>query len=794
MALVISKPPDAYNTSENHKGQEPIANPLQVKGTSIFSQTQEFNAPGFRSFMVKLLDSNVILIVMLIVTLYTLFSDDIRVSSFSVYDDTVFFGLSCCALSFFGLELILSFIVKKEYRWSFYFWLDLIATISIVPDIDWLWYPIVGIGSNSSNVNQIKNAGKSSRAGTRATRVIRIVRLVRLMRIAKLYKHTKRAVKSNSLDQIQDADELQIPRESRVGKKLSEIITKRVIILVMMILILIPLFDLDLFTTSTFSWDYGLQAIDAYSKISTTDDIMLYYEKTYENSSRPLVFLEFTDGITWNSSTTDIADLREIEKYYSHTDNSVGIFDIRIDTQLDAKLSITKTIFVCIVLISGAIIFTKDVNDLAIIPIEKMIIKVKKIAANPLKIAEEKIVDIYDYMDEEAKNNCWKRCKSKKNTTEYETTILENTIVKIGVLLALGFGEAGAAIISSNVKSGGDLDPLIKGNKIVAIFGFCDIRNFTDATEELQEGVMVFVNEMARIVHSTVDHYCGAANKNIGDAFLLVWKFKSEEIESFGDPVEFKPDSKQKTYLGDLALMSFLKIMMKINKDPCVLKYRSNAKLLKRMPGYQVKFGLGLHLGWAIEGGIGSQFKIDASYLSHHVNMSSNLEALTKNYGIPLLLTDRLYDILSETGKNFCRNVDIVSLKGGRDTYRLYTSDVDFSGVLPGKFKDNSKERMRNKRDPLKFRLENGVMESSEVLLGSREIEFLKKSFTPEFFETFAIGMDKYISGQWEDAKEWFKKVLKIRNEDGPSKSLIAYMEEFNCKAPDDWNGTRKLY
>ena len=36
---------------------------------------------------------------------------------------------------------------------------------------------------------------------------------------------------------------------------------------------------------------------------------------------------------------------------------------------------------------------------------------------------------------------------------------------------------------------------------------------------------MVFVNEIAEIVHGTVDNYNGSANKNIGDAFLLVWKF-----------------------------------------------------------------------------------------------------------------------------------------------------------------------------------------------------------------------------------------------------------------------------
>lgn len=61
----------------------------------------------------------------------------------------------------------------------------------------------------------------------------------------------------------------------------------------------------------------------------------------------------------------------------------------------------------------------------------------------------------------------------------------------------------------------------------MAIFGFCDIRNFTDTTEVLKEDVMVFVNEIAKILHKIVDKYQGSPNKNIGDAFLVVWKLDS---------------------------------------------------------------------------------------------------------------------------------------------------------------------------------------------------------------------------------------------------------------------------
>jgi len=110
-----------------------------------------------------------------------------------------------------------------------------------------------------------------------------------------------------------------------------------------------------------------------------------------------------------------------------------------------------------------------------------------------------------------------------------ETEILENTLSKIGGLMAVGYGEAGSKIIAQNMKHGDTINPMLRGEKIMAIYGFCDIRKFTNATEILREGVMLFVNEISGICHGIVDNYSGAPNKNIGDAFLFCWKFDSED-------------------------------------------------------------------------------------------------------------------------------------------------------------------------------------------------------------------------------------------------------------------------
>lgn len=67
-----------------------------------------------------------------------------------------------------------------------------------------------------------------------------------------------------------------------------------------------------------------------------------------------------------------------------------------------------------------------------------------------------------------------------------EPDILKQTFLKIAALLALGFGEAGSEVIGKNLNNEkGEVDPMIPGTKIMGIFGFCDIWNFTDTTEIL---------------------------------------------------------------------------------------------------------------------------------------------------------------------------------------------------------------------------------------------------------------------------------------------------------------------
>jgi hypothetical protein len=58
--------------------------------------------------------------------------------------------------------------------------------------------------------------------------------------------------------------------------------------------------------------------------------------------------------------------------------------------------------------------------------------------------------------------------------------------------------------------------------------------------------------------------------------------------------------------------------------------------------------------------------------------MASRLEAATKQYGVPLLVSGALHDIFSEEIKLLCREIDTVTVKGSVMPIRLFTVDIDF--------------------------------------------------------------------------------------------------------------------
>ena len=618
-----------------------------------------------------------------------------------------------------------------------------------------------------------------------------------------------------------------IEKETNVGKKLSDMTTKRVVIIVLIIMLSATLFNVSTYIEQYSNYIYGAKTIYRVFSIKNeitpeVDHIWDYYKRMAARTGDKLFYMHIArltssnedkdedEALKHFGSTDRIDELRNNELLFVVVPDApqigdfyfIAYFDNRHEEDTIAIISILRTLFVVLIMGGGALLFSKDATDLVLNPIENMLKKINNITENPLnavKIEEEEAF-LWAKMLEEHKS----LAKEKEVQSNYETSILEKIIVKIGGLLALGFGEAGSEIIVQNMKGKGEIDPMIPGNKIMAVFGFCDIRNFTDTTEILQEDIMMFVNEIAEVVHSQVDKFGGSPNKNIGDAFLLVWKFKDENmLRNSCDEVELDK-SLNVVALVDMAVFSFVKILADLYQNKTLEKYRKNSMLTQRIPGFRVRMGFGLNLGWAIEGAIGSEFKIDASYLSPHVNIASRLEAATKQYGVPILISEKIKERCSKEVSAFLRKIDCVTVKGSEEPIKLYTFDADcstlktFTKEAPkynGIEQKKQKFIQRNKKKNFHAKVFSGKIRTVDIFKKSPDVMLMHIRYTDSFYELWSKGFKAYRKGDWQAARAYMEQTEHyIRGvSDGPSRALLGFMADNNYKAPLGWTGVRSL-
>lgn len=86
---------------------------------------------------------------MLIVIVYAVCGEDIRLLFFGLESDETFMYLNVASMAIFSVELVLTCYSKKDYFNSFFFWLDIISTLSILTDIEPVWACITNAGDST---------------------------------------------------------------------------------------------------------------------------------------------------------------------------------------------------------------------------------------------------------------------------------------------------------------------------------------------------------------------------------------------------------------------------------------------------------------------------------------------------------------------------------------------------------------------------------------------------------------------------------------------------------------------
>ena len=810
-----------------------------------------------------------------LLTIWALYADDVKGIYIAKEYDRLFATINWLIFIVFMFEWLADSVVHLDYFGSLTSMMDLLAALSLVPMGE-----VLQDQTSVARVARTFRALRILRATRAAAMALKTEASMKRARTArKIAKDIEKGIAANESTHNQSKSLLEATLLERGNVKM--------LLGVLVLLMGMSLID---YTESDRSAEGSLNMIDNMvsnnhhnnhtlsreNKISMAIQYQRNIEFTDENATtyRRLLYLNVQEEI-WvpaltsntSSSTTGLELLeqrRQSEVFKLSTTFCTSYIDLKPYYDVMNINSMISTTFSIVVIMIWASSFRNDYTSLVLIPVTRMVKVLRELTKNPrLAIAKGKMSIVEDLDNEVQKS---------------EMEVIEACIGKFGMLLKVGFGEgknagvfdcsccrrrrcgwfkciilhfqmfffdaflpfhpvfnmsAGMNIIAKNM-SGSVFDPVIKGTKVFAIFGFCDIRNFTDCCEILEEETMIFTNCIASVVHSRVHSSGGVVNKNIGDAFLAVWKVKQilphdisvakplrrgsmfaavapgnansasrqlshnlttksnmfvemessssnrGEIDSkYATNAQQNPsriancivpedlslvgqESKEMTHeryvhfltnsfsVVDEALWSFLKIRQALTSDPKIQEVAGNPKLQKKLPGYTVRMGYGLHLGWGIEGAIGSSHKVDASYLSPHVNMSARLEAASKQFNVQLLLSDAFVkQLYSSQLKANCRPLDVVTVKGSLQPLTLYTYQPD---------------------------------EYPSAMTVEQRTEF-----TVNWLDAF----DSYVEGNWKDTRTAIAKCLIVHPEDGPCQTMLRTIKQ--NEAPDDWKGYRAL-
>ena len=173
---------------------------------------------------------------------------------------------------------------------------------------------------------------------------------------------------------------------------------------------------------------------------------------------------------------------------------------------------------------------------------------------------------------------------------------------------------------------------------------FCDIRGFTTISEsmppkQLSRMINAYLTHMTEVIHQ----HRGTIDKFIGDAIMSFW----------GAPL---PDLDHPRN----AVTSALEMQRKL---PDMNAY------FTKMGWPQIRIGIGINSGMMNVGNMGSEYRMSYTVLGDAVNIASRLERLTKEYGVPIIVSQATHDVTLDF---VYRDLDRVRVMGKDEPVGLF--------------------------------------------------------------------------------------------------------------------------
>jgi len=179
----------------------------------------------------------------------------------------------------------------------------------------------------------------------------------------------------------------------------------------------------------------------------------------------------------------------------------------------------------------------------------------------------------------------------------------------------------------------------MKGARIPVTVLFTDLIGFTTLSERADpEELVRQLNEYLSKMVSVVFENNGTLDKFIGDAIMAVWG----NVQSQGPVADAKACAR--------AGLGMRRALKELNEG-----WRGEGRMTLGM-------GVGINSGEALAGNIGSGDRADLTVIGDAVNLASRLEALTRTYGVDLLVGEAAAELIRDDFH--LRSVARVQVKG----------------------------------------------------------------------------------------------------------------------------------
>jgi len=206
-------------------------------------------------------------------------------------------------------------------------------------------------------------------------------------------------------------------------------------------------------------------------------------------------------------------------------------------------------------------------------------------------------------------------------------------------------------IVSPNIMQkllGADASMLKKGQEYEVAILFCDLRRFTTFVETTPpDQVIRFLNAFFAKISDLITAHNGLINKFMGDAILAVFGIDGKE------------------HAADNAIQAAMHII-------------SHTRTINLGDGKAFDIGVGVHMGRAVAGTIGSSERYEYTFIGDVVNTASRLDGLSKRLGYRIIVSDKVYNLLPE--KMMERFVDLgpQRVRGKSDTVHVFGAVSDY--------------------------------------------------------------------------------------------------------------------